>query len=514
VETELSQNIHILVAQPIFRTSLMSFLDTTHQLIRRFIASESAPNTLPEEPPATLVAIDTPSHSGASPEIGSAGTGNDGDNFPAGDWHDSGEDFKRQWSDEEKKAIREKRAEMRKSTAYAPGEEHMATITGIQYFGIFVEMPNGEPALAVKYEVQPPGDEPVRYQMGQRVQVLVMDFVAETGLKVSIARCRNPYRYNRLTAYEADAIVEGVVAAEVELGHIVSLPNGEYGLMRRSLYVPLGEVPPCDVGDKVRVKLLEFKPNKGWRMSEIEARRQPPLINRDDIDKSAGVMAHVEKVFESAIIVRLPDGAWGRVPRPEWVPDEVYEVGDVVRVVPIRRSADVHWRYSLKDIAISWEDWMRDNPVGTILSGRITSVADYGIHVVIREGIHGVLLTHKMFIAMRNYKKSGFDASHVGQTIKVCVDRLSPEEGRRMSFRMVFPFQEGDIVTGTVAVIARQGLYLNMGPGVQYLWSERSIQHHLGMDPRQAAAAHETFRMVVKKRSADSDNYMFDWLPE
>ena len=425
------------------------------------------------------------------------GQGSDAD-FPARGWAaqdpEQGPDPDRDWSEEERQAIRERRAELRKSTVYQPGQELECTITGIRYYGIFLEMPNGEPALAPKFEAQVRDEDPVAYQIGQTVKVLVMEFVPELGLKVSIARCRNPYRYNRLTIHKTGEVLQGVVSAEVDTGHIVTLDNGEYGLVKKLRYQALGEVPPYDLGDTVRVKLLGFKPDLGWRMSEIAARKRPPLMYHPQ----PMYIGHIEKIYSSAIIVRMPDQSWGRVPHVEWG-DEAYEVGMQVQVCPVKRENDIHWRYSLKEAEMSWEEWASAHPVGTPITGTIKAVADYGVFVRVMPGIDGLLHTHKMYLAPRAWTKHGFEESHIGQKIDAIVDQLSDEPGRRLVLRLVNPLQVGQIVQGKVAAFSSMGMHVKIAPGVHATWSVGAIKFSLGVKPKDAAKVGDTVRLRVKR---------------
>jgi ribosomal protein S1 len=424
------------------------------------------------------------------------GQGTDAD-FPDPNWAaqdtEAGPDPDRDWTGQELQSVRERRAALRKSTIYQPGQELECAITGIQWYGIFLEMPNGEPALAPKAEAQVKNEDPVTYQVGQMVKVLVMSFNPEYGLKVSIARCLNPYRYNRLTNRNPGDIVQGVVRAETDTGHVVILDNGETGLVKKLKYLAVREVPPFDVGDTVRVKLLEFKPDLGWRMSEIAARSGPPLITRPE----PMYIGHIEKIYSKHSIVRMPDQSWARVSLAEFV-DEACEAGQQVKVFRIKSKKGYRWSFSPKETQIVWDDWARTHPVGTQISCTIKAIADYGVFVRVAPGLEGLVHGQEMYLIPR-WVKHGFEDVHIGQRIDVIIEELRDDPSRRLKLRLVNPLEVGQIVEGTVVVRTSKGLHVRIAPGVHATWTDVSVKQTLGISAKAAAKVGDTARLKVAR---------------
>lgn len=157
--------------------------------------------------------------------------------------------------------IKSPRRNNRETTAYAVGEEVSGYITGIEHYGIFVRLPNGESGLVFKQEVTWPGED-ITYGVDDKVSVLVTGFKAGRGLSLSIRQTRSHKAFGDFVAsHKVGDSVIGTVKSIVGYGIFVTLRPGVFGLLHVSSVPDIKAYNRDSIGRPISVRLLDINPD-------------------------------------------------------------------------------------------------------------------------------------------------------------------------------------------------------------------------------------------------------------
>lgn len=126
--------------------------------------------------------------------------------------------------------------------------------------------------------------------------------------------------------------VEGTVAAVLQFGIFVSLPDGVEGLVHISeISWEKIEDPAIlfKLGDKVRAKVISTDSNTGRVNLSIKQLAQDPFASQvKDISPDDVIKGTVQKVTSMGVHVTLENGAEGLVPSAKLEPESDYKPGD------------------------------------------------------------------------------------------------------------------------------------------------------------------------------------------
>jgi small subunit ribosomal protein S1 len=117
--------------------------------------------------------------------------------------------------------------------------------------------------------------------------------------------------------------------------------------------------------------------------------------------------------------------SWSRVDKVE----DVLSVGQGVRVVvlkadPVTRKVSL----GLKQLAASpWDNIRQNYPVGTVVNGKVTRLAEFGAFVELEPGVEGLIHISELSLSRIHRVK---DAVQVGQDVQVKVMAVDPEARR------------------------------------------------------------------------------------
>ena len=150
----------------------------------------------------------------------------------------------------------------RESTDYEFGQLLDGVISGITYYGIFVNLPNGESGLVPKSEVSWLG-QPNNYKHGQRVRVNVGKFRPGVGLSLSIKRAETANAFNEfLLSEKPDSSHTGIIKTVCDYGIFVQIKPGVEGLLHNNEVVEHQCFSKSSVGQEIVVKVIAIDPEK------------------------------------------------------------------------------------------------------------------------------------------------------------------------------------------------------------------------------------------------------------
>lgn len=328
-------------------------------------------------------------------------------------------------------------------------------------------------------------------KVGDMVEVCLESVEDGTGeTKLSREKARRAKSWVELEkAFEADAIVHGIISGKVKGGFTVSIES-----IRAFLPGSLVDVRPLRDTTHLEGKDLEFK------VIKLDRKRNNVVVSRRAIvekEASAERNALMASIEEGQIVVgtvknltdygafidlggidgllHITDMAWKRVKHPT----EVVNVGDEIRVKVLKFDKE-RGRISLglKQLADDpWKDLARRYPESTRLFGKVTNITDYGAFVEIEDGVEG--LVHVSEIDWTNKNVHPSKLVHVGQEVEVMVLDID-QERRRISLGMkqCLPnpweefagnHQKGDKIEGQIKSITDFGVFIGLDGGIDGL---------------------------------------------
>jgi len=202
---------------------------------------------------------------------------------------------------------------------------------------------------------------------------------------------------------EKDAILDGIVSNITRFGLFVDL-GGIDGLVHIT-DISWGKVGnPSEIyriGDKIKVKLLNFDKEKGRISLGIKQLSPDPWQGaQDKYPLDAVITGPVTRLKDFGAFVALEEGIEGLIHLSEisWTgnlkhPSQQLSVGDVVETVVI--NIDTEKRrisLSMKQLKPNPWDTIADNyPIGAIIEGEIKSITDFGIFLELETGVEGLI---------------------------------------------------------------------------------------------------------------------------
>lgn len=279
---------------------------------------------------------------------------------------------------------------------------------------------------------------------------------------------------------EKEQEMEGVIRSIVDFGLFVDI-GGFEGLVHRSeiTWKDL-PVPPAEynVGDTVRVKIIDFDKEKGKVSLSIKRLRPNPWEGIADRYPAGGrVTGKVVSVTDFGAFVELEQDIEGLVHVSElsWGypenPKEVVSEGDEVEVVVLNCDEGAH-RISLSLRRMQqdpWEDVEAKYPRGQRVTGTVTKITDFGAFIKLEEGIEGLAHVSELDWGHVTHPR---DVLEEGQTLEVKVLNVDPSERRiSLSVRELKPnpwrqFLEqwsiDEIVEGEITEIKDFGAFMKI----------------------------------------------------
>ena len=174
-------------------------------------------------------------------------------------------------------------------------------------------------------------------------------------------------------------------------------------------------------------------------------------------------------------LLHITDMAWKRVKHPS----ELIKVGDEIDVKVLKFDKD-KTRVSLGLKQLNEDPWFEisnAHPIGSIISGKITNIADYGCFVEIQNGIEGLVHVSEMDWANKNANPGKLVS--LGQEINVKILDIDPER-RRISLgikqceknpwvEFINNHKTGEHIKGEIKSITDFGVFIGLENGIDGL---------------------------------------------
>lgn len=356
------------------------------------------------------------------------------------------------------------------------GKVMEGVIKNITDYGIFIDLGGIDGLLHVTDlswgKVTRPAEN---FKRGDKITVKVLSFDREKervslGLKQLM---ENPWEKIK-EIYPPGSIVEGTVVSIVDYGAFVELQPGVEGLVHISEMFWTREMKhPSKVlslGQRIKVMVLDVGPeNKRISLGLKQTSENPWNMLKDKYPPGTVVKGKIRNLTDFGIFVGIEDGIDGliHVSDISWKerikhPSELYKKGQEIEAVVLNVDTE-NEKFSLgiKQLESNpWEDFCSRYASGSVVTGKISNVTDFGIFVEIEEGIEGLVhiseLSHKRV-------KSISELFSVGNEVTAVIKNVDPKSRKiRLSIK--------DYESSTY----------KPNPTKQYLNNEENVSSNLG----------------------------------
>jgi small subunit ribosomal protein S1 len=233
--------------------------------------------------------------------------------------------------------------------------------------------------------------------------------------------------------------VTGKVVSLTDYGAFVELEPGVEGLIHISEMSWTRKVrhpsQVLSVGDVVEATVLEVEPQrKRISLSLKQVEPNPWEVIGEKYPVGSVIEGKIKNITDFGIFIGIDEGIDGLVHISDisWTkrfkhPSELFKKGQVVQAKVLYIDKDnERFSLSIKDLTPNpWQSIDERFPVGSIVSGPITNITDFGLFVEVEEGIEGLI-----HISEQSRDKQKMAALKVGDVIRAKVIHSSPEERR------------------------------------------------------------------------------------
>jgi small subunit ribosomal protein S1 len=291
------------------------------------------------------------------------------------------------------------------------------------------------------------------------------------------------------------AVVTGRVKNVTDYGVFVDL-GGIDGLLHVSDLV-WGRVPhPSSVvqaGEEIQVQILKFdKEKQRISLGRKQLLPDPWATVPERFPVGTRVKGKIVGVTDYGAFVQIEPGVEGLVHVSEmsWSkrakhPSKIVKVGEEADVVVLEVKTDQR-RISLglkQTQADPWEAAAEKYPVGTMVSGRVRNLADFGAFVEIEEGMEGLI--HISDVSWTERIKHPSEKFKKGDTIQAKVLKVD-SQNRRLSLGIkqvndiwanwFGEHKIGDLIKGKVARATDFGAFVELSDGIEALCHVSEIE--------------------------------------
>ncbi len=317
------------------------------------------------------------------------------------------------------------------------GDVLEGTIIELLPFGIVVEIGNLRGFIHISEISWKKAEKIEGFNIGDKLQVKVIGLEAEKkNVKLSLkALVRNPWDIAAETL-AVDSVVEGKVTKILQYGVLVEVMDGVEGLIHISDFtwnrkkINVNEF--AKVGDVVKVKVLEFKPENRklklgmkqlsvdpWEKAEEAYKVGTKLTGKVAEIKPYGVFVEIEEGID--VFIHQSDFAW--------VGSKKFEKGQEIEFEVIELDLDEKKiKGSVKALEKSpWEKAMEDYKVGDVVEKQIKSILDFGMSVKLEDGIDGFIPTQ---LASKDFIKNLKDKFAVGDSVRGKIVEIDEDKQR------------------------------------------------------------------------------------
>jgi small subunit ribosomal protein S1 len=322
-------------------------------------------------------------------------------------------------------------------------------IKNITDYGLFIDLGGIDGLLHVTDiswgRITRPSDH---FSRGEKIRVKVLSFDREKervalGLKQLTP---NPWETIK-DKYPINSVVEGRVVNLTDYGVFVELEPGVEGLIHVSEMFWTREIKHpskvLSIDQKIFVMILDINvETKRISLGLKQTTPNPWEKLKQKYPEGSIVKGVIRNITNFGIFVGVEEGIDGLIHMSDisWKqrvkhPSEMFKKGQEIEAMVLNIDIE-HEKFSLglKQIEKNpWEELSSKYPPGSIVSGKVTNITDFGIFVEIEEGIEG--LVHISEMSSRRVKSSS-ELFAVGDSVSAIVKNVDPKSRKiRLSIK-------------------------------------------------------------------------------
>lgn len=322
-------------------------------------------------------------------------------------------------------------------------------IKNITDYGLFIDLGGIDGLLHVTDiswgRITRPSDH---FSKGEKIRVKVLSFDREKervalGLK---QLALNPWETIK-DKYPIHSVVEGRVVNLTDYGVFVELETGVEGLIHVSEMFWTREIKHpskvLSIAQLVKVMILDINiETKRISLGLKQTTANPWETLKIKYPEGSVIKGIIRNITNFGIFVGVEEGIDGLIHMSDisWKqrvkhPSEMFKKGQEIEVMVLNIDVE-HEKFSLglKQIEKNpWEELSGRYPAGSIVSGKVTNITDFGIFVEIEEGIEG--LVHISELSSRRVKSSS-ELFAVGDSVSAVVKNVDPKSRKiRLSIK-------------------------------------------------------------------------------
>ena len=368
-----------------------------------------------------------------------------------------------------------------------------------------------------------------RIRIGDEVEVYVDRVEDEVGIVILSKEKADRLRKWDLieTVSREEGVIKGVVISKVKGG--LSVDIGVRAFLPGS-QVEIRPSRPLEdyIGEEYEFKIIKLN---RFRNNIVLSRRvlleEERAKNREEILKQLTVGDVVPGVVKNITeygafidlggidgLLHITDMSWGRLEHPS----ELLEIGKDIEVMVLsfereRERVSLGLKQKTPD---PWTQVEEKYPVGHILTGRIVSIADYGVFVELEKGIEGLVHVSEMSWTERNVHPS--ERVAIGDEAKVRIQSVDLDS-RRISLSIretqenpwleaARAYSIGTVLEGEIKNVTDFGIFIGLDEGIDGLvhvsdiaWV-RDFQH-----PSEKFKKGDTVRAVVTNVDVQAERF-------
>ena len=374
-------------------------------------------------------------------------------------------------------------------TAFEQKATIVGTVTGVVKGGFNVDV--GVRAFMPASRSGVPMGEDLEKLVGEEIscRITKLDVADENVVvdrRVILEEEAHALAANRYKEMQEGDVVKGEVRSLTSYGAFVDI-GGVDGLLHVSDMAWTRVSSPEDVlavGQKLKVKILKIDPETKRISLGLKQLGKEPWENAGEKYKAGQrVTGTVTRLADFGAFVEVEPGIEGLVHVSEmsWVekvrkPSDMLKVGDTVEAVVLGlNTEDRKLSLGLKQASGDpWSDAAQKFPAGSVHSGSVTRLMNFGAFVQLAEGVEG--LVHISEITSEKHLHHPKEALKVGEPVKVKV--LAVDLGKRqmkLSIKQAVPTgldeflaeqKKGDVVSGRVVSLSGDTAVVELGEGV------------------------------------------------
>lgn len=331
-------------------------------------------------------------------------------------------------------------------------------IKNITDYGLFIDLGGIDGLLHVTDiswgRITRPSDH---FSKGEKIRVKVLSFDRDKervalGLKQLAS---NPWETIK-DKYPLHSIVEGRVVNLTDYGVFVELETGVEGLIHVSEMFWTREIKHpskvLSVGQRLQVMILDINTEtKRISLGLKQTTPNPWETLKTKYPEGSIIKGVIRNITNFGIFVGVEEGIDGLIHMSDisWKqrvkhPSEMFKKGQEVEVMVLNIDVE-HEKFSLglKQLEKNpWEELSVRYPSGSVVSGKVTNITDFGIFVEIEEGIEG--LVHISELSSRRVKSSS-ELFALNDTVTAVVKNVDPKSRKiRLSIKDYEASSEGN----------------------------------------------------------------------